>query len=168
MATVYKKRSPNRPVYISTGHPIVFEDLGMGYGYYTTSDGTVIAEFEKLMSEHRGGVELSSADEYADALKKKPSLPISNGSLIREQQTSGLIVPDLVSLAEFVEEKAANPNRPITVGVNGGSMFDSRASAVTPGETPVPRVGRPKPRATIEPIVPPKAPAPVAMAATIK
>lgn len=149
MVTVYKKRHPNNPVSLSTGKQIVFEDLGQGYGFYQTDNPTVIAEFATLMSERRGGVELSSTAEYADELKKKSNSLNSNGSQMFGTQTSGLIVPELANPAAFV---AAGPdsNRLSTVRVSepqkqvslSHTPFDIAAPVAPP--IPTPRVAKRK------------------------
>lgn len=116
MVTVYKKRHPTNPVSLSTGKHIVFEDLGQGYGFYQTDNPAIIAEFATLMSERRGGVEVSSAQEYADELKKKSNSLNSSDWQIFGTQASGLVVPELANPAAFV---AAGPdsNRLTTVRV---------------------------------------------------
>lgn len=149
MVTVYKKRHPTNPVSLSTGKHIVFEDLGQGYGFYQTDNPSVIAEFATLMSEHRGGVELSSPQEYADELKKKSNSLTSSGSQMFGMQTSGLIVPELANPAAFV---AAGPdsNRLTTVRVSepqraaaaSHTPFDITPPVVQ--EIPTPRVAKRK------------------------
>lgn len=117
MATIYKKRFPNNPVNTSLGRPLLFEDIGDGFGFLTTDDPLVIKELNAAVSAGRGGVSLSSQAEYDEALKKKSNSPKLNSfNKLREQQTSGLVTvvvqpdgaPVVPSVAAVVE-----PAKPI-------------------------------------------------------
>lgn len=94
----FKKRSPLNPVNLSTGRGIRFQDVGGDMGFYTTEDPAIIAEFQAAMAAGRGGVQLSSPEEFAEAEKKKiPSLNSQlNSTVIKELQTAGKISPGLI------------------------------------------------------------------------
>lgn len=140
MLTFYKKRHPKNPVYLTVGTPVQFEDLGMGYGYFQTSDATIIEKLNALIAEHKGGVETSSQVEYDAALKKKPDSAKFNGSLIREQQTAGLVLPDLASLVASAEAaKSAKENAEVAE-----TTFRAAIAAATPPATPEPKLGKRK------------------------
>lgn len=123
MPNVYKKRSPNNPVNLTTGKSIRFEDFGV-FGFYVTDDPMIIAEFDICMKAGRGGVQLSTMDEYQEAIKKKLNSPISSNKSIREIQTSGLVtilqiptatVPEVVvaeSAAAVVDKPVAASQEP--------------------------------------------------------
>lgn len=76
MIRYFRKELPQTPLYLPTGAPVKFDEVSDGYGYYATSNGYEIAQLLKIASEHRGGVEVISGDQYQEYLKKKSETPL--------------------------------------------------------------------------------------------
>lgn len=134
MATIYKKRFPNNPVNTSLGRPLVFEDIGDGFGFLATDDPKVIVELSAAVAAGRGGVSLSNQAEYDEALKKKSNSPrLNQFNKLRELQTAGLVTvpvqPDGV---------------PVAVVPSAGAAVDKPAELAKPIVPPSPRLGKRK------------------------
>ena len=66
----FQKEDVRNKVYTGAGWPIPFKDFGGQIGGIETTDGYIIEEIGKLISQKRGGVMEISANEF-DNLKKK-------------------------------------------------------------------------------------------------
>lgn len=132
---VYRKRYPKNSVSLSSGKSIKFEDFGE-FGFFITEDPKIISEFDKAMAEHRGGVQLSSKEEYDEAIKKKPtSLP--SQQRWNETQTAGLVT-------QIKQEQVEVGAAPATGGNNPLGSTRAVSEPTTPPEDFSPRVGKRK------------------------
>lgn len=129
MAQVFKKSAPNNPVSLSTGKAMRFEDFGNNTGYLVTDDPVIISEFNRCISEGRGGLSVVSMEEYQAAVKKKQTSPVSRASSFREVQTAGLVT---IVLPPTAPAAAAPAEVPV-------ELLDK---PVVPAKAPEPKIGK--------------------------
>jgi hypothetical protein len=73
MRKFYAKELPESPVYVA-GHPLIFD-------FMETEDSALIAELDKCVARHVGGVVEISEEQFIDEIKKKETGNNSANSL---------------------------------------------------------------------------------------
>lgn len=66
----FSKYDLRNKIYTGAGWPVPFKDVGGMIGLLATNDNYIISELQKVIDEHRGGVQEVTAAEF-EALKKK-------------------------------------------------------------------------------------------------
>jgi hypothetical protein len=70
MPAYFRKSLPQTLVQLSNGKRFRFEQFPDGYGYLTTSDESLIADFRKCIQDRKFGISEISLEDYDAAIKK--------------------------------------------------------------------------------------------------
>lgn len=152
----FLKEIVERKLFLPNGAPVQFEVVDGTYGVLATDNPGLIAELDKAIANHVGGVVSISADQHAEA-KKKLSLNPSLLNLPRERESLGPIPQSELSklrsqgLAAVVGgvDAAGNvqPSLNPMIASPGRAQQQATSQKVDPIEVPkqfsIPRVGKP-------------------------
>lgn len=163
MAKYYLKELVNQPLFLPSGAKVPFEDVGGTYGILAAEDSGLIAELDKAVKNHIGGVMSLTKEQYDEWAKKKETLPSSLGlPRPRERESLGPI-PFQQLQAVRAAGAAAVVNPPMPPGPNlisspNQSAQQAGQQRVEPLQVPT-QFTKPKPRVGK---IPPPAPEPSA------
>lgn len=82
----YLKEIVSTKLYLPTGMAVPFEDIGGSYGLLQTQDPNLIAELDKAVKAHTGGVIPLNEAEYNEWVAKKKSSQSSSQSQTRDRE----------------------------------------------------------------------------------
>lgn len=96
MATrFFKKEKPNMPLRMSNGDKLTFEALDKSIGYYATDRPEYIADFQKWITRHVGGIyEIEQAEYERDFLKKKEGSKLFDFNSVQREEIGAEHAPD--------------------------------------------------------------------------
>jgi len=134
MTRYFRKELPETPLYLPTGAPIRFDEVSDGYGYYATSNGYEAAQLIKCASEHRGGVEEITEQQYSEYLKKKSETP-----LFRPPKQRPFIGPQSLGSPFDPSRSAAGARGNVVGQMADGRVIDSFAHPQKPEGIQVPK-----------------------------
>ena len=168
----FLKELPNQALFLPNGAKVPFEDIGGGYGLLATADQYLIAELDKAVRAHTGGVIPLTEAEYAQWNEKKKLSASSSGlSQPRDREALGPIpFQQLQAIraagAAAVVSAPLPPGTPNIISSPNQSAQQAGQQRVEPLSVPssfskpVPRVGKiPKPGSP-SPVAPLNAPPP--------